>query len=177
MSGHGPGGHLYPQRPLNELLTRGCVALAVKMGSVRASWDTSWFEGACAPMGLLEPRQCFPDRLLPRAGGSLSVDDDAAKEAYGIAASRHAILSGGVEPPPALEPLYARLSQMAEGATTAAPSRGNASLERMTAGETGWGCGNWALLPTSALHPHDEARKPAERLHDARPLRRSRLRP
>lgn len=65
----------------------------------------------------------------------MSADDTAAKDAYGVAASRHAILSGGIEPPPALEPFYARLSQMAEGAITEAPSRGNASLERMTAGE------------------------------------------
>lgn len=46
-------------------------------------------------------------------GGALSVDSGKNAACYGEGVSSKAILSGSVAPPPQLEPLYSRLSELA----------------------------------------------------------------
>lgn len=65
----------------------------------------------CAPATQLHcpPHPCIP----PPAGGALSVDSGKNAACYGEGVSSKAILSGSVAPPPQLEPLYSRLSELA----------------------------------------------------------------
>lgn len=54
-----------------------------------------------------------PPPSHPPAGGTLSADAGKNAACYGEGVSSEAILSGSVAPPPQLQPLYSRLSELA----------------------------------------------------------------
>lgn len=69
--------------------------------------------------------------------GSLSVDQEKQIGLYGEKVTPLQVLSGAVEPPPEMQPLYAELSlmiHMASPTPMASPARVSASLERFSTG-------------------------------------------
>jgi len=74
---------------------------------------------------------------LSFASGSLSVDQKDQIGVYGEKVTPLQVLSGAVEPPPEMQPLYAELSlmiHMASPTPMASPARVSASLERFSTG-------------------------------------------